>query len=241
MSLQLHIGCGTQLYKGWVNIDPRDIATDEDIEVQRGDALHLEYEDGTVERIFSNALFEHLFLAQHSAVLREWKRTLTQSGFIAAIGIPDFEAVARLYLTGARGITGPTFDCFEAYRYALGFPDGHLWEEGYTWQGWSTEDLPNEAPDGYLPQMHKALFDSNYLSALLASCDLKGTVFRYAYVNEPHVLNLGFVAGHNYKTIDDLMSLPFIDQYVHPNTLTPVSTRGPSRMAQIQQQLEQGR
>jgi len=237
----VHLGCGTQLYRGWVNIDPRHIESDDPtIDVREGGCTSLPFADGTVRRIFSNAMFEHVFLAQHGVALREWQRVLHRDGMVAAIGIPDFEAVARLYLQRAEGITSDTFELFEAYRYACGFAEGTLWEHGYRWD-WDAGEQPDTAPAGYLPQMHKALFDSDYLVALLEHVGLPGTVFRYAYVGEPHVLNLGFVAGHTQKCVDDLAALPFIGQYVDPDTLEPVTSHRPTRMVQILRLLERGR
>lgn len=239
--LYLHVGCGTQLYRGWVNLDPRRVGSDDPtIDVRRGDALHLDLEDKSVAVVFSNAMFEHVFFAQHGDALREWARVLTPDGMIATIGIPDFEAVCRLYLARADGITGRTFDLFESHRYVCGFAEGHLWEQGYRWE-WDTAATPDTAPSGYLPQMHKAVFDSDYLVALLAHVGLSGQVFRYAYVGEPHALNLGFVAGHEPRTVDDLEQLPFLAQYVEPGSLELVTVHRPSRMVKILARLERGR
>lgn len=224
-----------------MNIDPRHIATDDPhIDVRRGDATRLPFDDHTVEQVFSNAMFEHLFFAQHDATLREWARVLTPTGTITTIGIPDFAAVCELYLARAEGVTGPTFDLFEAYRYTIGFPEGHLWEQGYTWDQWDTTLRPDCAPSGYVPQIHKALFDADYLYALLEHAGLKGQVFRYAYIGEAHTLNLGFVAGHTYQPVDTLNALPFIGQYINADTLDPVYARRPSRMALITERLEHG-
>jgi predicted SAM-dependent methyltransferase len=232
--MHVQLGCGTQLFPPpWVNIDPRTLGSDDpDIQIRRGDAINTGLEAGTVEVMFSNAMFEHIFVSQQVAALKEWRRVLTPTGFVTAIGIPDFTEVCKQYLTAGPGVTGPTFDLFEAYRYVNGFPEGHLGD--FDWDTWNTTERPDESPPTYLLQMHKAIFDEHYLNRLLLKAGLAGTIFRYTYRNEPCPLNLAFIAGHEHHTLAELTeAIPFIDEFINPRTVVEVTRFGSSRMADL--------
>lgn len=228
--MRIHLGCGTKLYPPpWVNVDTRVLASDDpNIQVRQADALNLEVEDGTVELLFSNAVFEHIYFARQIPVLLEWARALAPDGLICTLGVPDFETIATCYVTGAKGITGPTFDLFETYRYALGFPEGHLAE----WD-WHTPLPPDQAPSAYLAQIHKALFDSHTLHQILGYAGLQHVIFRYRYLDEPHPINLGFLAGHTQPTLDQLWDVPLINEYIEDRHVEVIERFGFSRAADI--------
>lgn len=186
--MKIQVGAGTVDLPGFQNVDVRP---------NRGvhivdDATALStVEDGSVEVLFGNAIFEHFYLGRHLAALRRWKELLRPGGFILMTGIPDFEMIARLYLDGARGIVGEHFDLFNAYRYTHGHPEHATRVVPTDWH-------PNgsKPAEGWIPQLHKCLFDASYLRDLLETTNLAGIVFNHAYGDEPHALNLGFIATH---------------------------------------------
>lgn len=187
--MKLNVGSGSLRLEGFENVDIRRVGPG----VRRGHAGALLFApDASVEVLFSHAVFEHVYLAQRLAVLREWMRVLAPDGVVVCLGIPDFRAVAAAYLGGAPGIIGPSFDLFHVYRYTHGDPEmaGHV-----RWQTWDPARHVDSAPGGYLPQLHKGLFDAGHLASLLARVGLTGSLLHYAYPGEEPVINLGFVAG----------------------------------------------
>jgi SAM-dependent methyltransferase len=231
--VNVHLGCGTILFHDWVNIDPRPLNPPDGFDVRQGDAVNLRLPDGSVEMMFSNAVLEHIYFAQQIEALKEWGRALTPTGFAVAIGIPDFEQVAIAYLDKGPGVTGPTFDLFEAYRYTTGFPEGHLAEAGYEWKGWDTTANGDTAPPLYLAQIHKTIFDAPFLARILLHAGLNATIFRYAYQDEPHPLNLGFIAGHEYHDLDEIWAIPHIDSWINRDSLVELTPLDNSRAAAI--------
>jgi hypothetical protein len=200
---------------GFLNVDIRDLGND----VRRGHASSLKFAaDHSVAVLFTHAVFEHIFVAQRLRALREWKRVIASDGVVVCLGIPDFETIARLYLDGATGIVGDRFDLFNVYRYTHGDPDGDVTR----WRRWDPAHHPDSAPSGYLPQLHKGLFDQGHLAGLLRSADIRAEMFRYAYPNEAHALNLGFVARGDGKYIgvgDGLAAVPDVGRFVNVDSI----------------------
>ena len=222
-TVKIHVGCGTCPLDGYLNVDPFyfDLPG-----VEKGDAANLPAGDGSAELVFSNAVFEHVFLGHLLPTLAEWDRVLAPGGFVCTIGIPDFERVAYHYLTRGQGITGDRFDLFEAYRYCHGWAEGD--SPGFVWRDWKVSEKPDSAPLSWVPQQHKAIFDAELLHGILALAQIDGVVFTYAYPNEPP-LNLGFLAGTT--DIGRLEEVPHISKWVVPGTVTVKPPGDPSRMA----------
>jgi len=184
--MNIQVGAGGVRLPDFLNVDVRKV---EGVDIV-GDAADLHtIASGSVATVFGNAVFEHFFVGHHLAALREWKRLLAPDGAIIIIGLPDFASIADLYLKGAAGIVGDRFDLFNVYRYTHGEPE-HAAPP--VWSKWRATD--SAAPDGWIPQLHKCIFDAVYVRDLLAECGLAGTIFNYAYPGEEHALNLGFIA-----------------------------------------------
>lgn len=112
---------------------------------------------------------EHLYLQQVPFALAEWARVLSPSGSLVVLGIPDFETIARLYLEGAPGILTERFDLFHVYNYTHGRPE---MECRTNWKTWDPVRNLDTAPPGWLPQLHKAIYDSATLYALFDHVDV---------------------------------------------------------------------
>lgn len=232
--MKIQVGCGEQRLEGFLNVDIRPLPT-VDIVAHAGKLEGIA--DGSVRAIFSSAFFEHLFAAQHVPTLLEWRRVLQRDGVVVMVGIPDFAAIARYYLDGGRGVVGDRFDLFNVFRYTHGIPEIGA---DNVWQSWDPGRLPDTAPAGWLPQLHKAVFDADYVYALTEACGLAATVVRYAFPGESHVLSLGFVARVGTRTtapseaeaLAVLRGIPGIERFMTLDTVT-FATRGPSGLLML--------
>ncbi|HEX8910953.1 MAG TPA: methyltransferase domain-containing protein [Humisphaera sp.] len=186
--MKLHIGSGDRRIAGFLNVDVRP-GPNTDVVGHAGDLSQVR--DASVDTLFAHALFEHVYVGHQLPVLREWRRVMVPGGLIVCLGLPNFRAICELYLAGAPGIVSPRFDLFEVYRYTHGDPE-HAAPKA--WPAWSPSEHRDAAPSGWIPQLHKGLFDPTQLADLLARAGLDATVFAYTYPGERHRLNLGFVS-----------------------------------------------
>jgi hypothetical protein len=208
--MKIQVGSGPKALPGFVNVEPRPLGAGS----KKGHAADLGFaDDRSVDVLFSNAVFEHLYLGQQVGALREWSRVLAPDGVIVCIGIPDFEVIARLYLERATpGSVSERFDLFEVYRYTHGDP-----EQGTTvnWSRWRPDRNLNQAPKEWLPQLHKSLFDAPTLAALFGVTGLEVALIRYCHPTDAHRLNLGAIAAHTMPDIDAAMArVPGIEQFL---------------------------
>jgi predicted SAM-dependent methyltransferase len=93
--LRLHIGCGPVYKEGWVNMDLARPGWRLDLvwDLRWG----LPFDDGTVDAIFSEHLFEHLPWAAGLSLLRHCHRVLRSGGGIR-VGVPDLQRYVLSYL-----------------------------------------------------------------------------------------------------------------------------------------------
>jgi predicted SAM-dependent methyltransferase len=91
--MRLHLGCGRRHLEGWVNIDNRpDVGADVVAEVGA-----LPYDDNSASIIYACHVLEHVPRPDVLPVLREWRRVLRPGGMLY-VAVPDFKALASLYL-----------------------------------------------------------------------------------------------------------------------------------------------
>jgi hypothetical protein len=178
-AVRYHLGCGDIHLDDFVNVDIRKTtATDLTADLNQLDL------PGPAEGFFSHAFFEHLKRDARVPHLRAARKLLSNSGFVCYIGLPDFRAVAELYLQGGPGIVGPTFDLYNVYRYTHGDPE-HV--------------------DHYFEQLHKSLFDVNEIKRLLADTGFGSyVVFTYVFPSEPVAVTLGFYATPGKRPVAEL-------------------------------------
>jgi len=220
--MNIQVGAGGVRLEGFLNVDIRKV---EGVDIV-GDAADLRtIESGTVDVLFGNALFEHLYLGHQLAALREWKRVLGPEGVLIVLGLPDFEMIARFYLQRAPGIVGERFDLLNVYRYTHGEPE-HATPP--VWPVWHAAG--DGAPGGWLPQLHKCLFDAAYVSGLLEETGFRAALFDYAYPGEEHALNLGFIAaagagaalpGTVGEIRKGLARIPGVEKFANLESITP--------------------
>lgn len=86
--VRLHLGCGMERRKGWINIDVQPELRPDVLSV----ANHLPmFADATVDLIEANHLFEHFTYDEARAALAEWARVLRDGGELY-LELPDFDA-----------------------------------------------------------------------------------------------------------------------------------------------------
>jgi len=91
---RLHLGCGLNHIRGWLNIDgDAEGRPDITMDLRHGIALP----DDSVERIYSEHLFEHMPRPAGEALLRECFRVLRPGGIIRT-AMPDLGWIVREYL-----------------------------------------------------------------------------------------------------------------------------------------------
>lgn len=161
---RLHLGCGEKILAGYVNVDLYGPKADLKLDVAD---LTL-FDDDSVDEIYMNAVFEHLFANQHAPALAEWRRVLRPGGVLRIESTPDFDAVVQAYVAGAAGNTRPRFDLDEVVRYT----HGEIWS--------------NEVGD-----LHKDIFTRAKMKRLLEAAGFEiERLESTRWGNEPHAVNI---------------------------------------------------
>lgn len=89
--VRLHIGCGENIYKGWVNIDRAALrGVDQALDIRLG----LPFED--VAAIYAEHFLEHLSLDHGLLFLRECRRVLKSDG-VLRVSTPNLDWVLRTH------------------------------------------------------------------------------------------------------------------------------------------------
>jgi predicted SAM-dependent methyltransferase len=184
VTVRYHLGCGEHRLVGWINADIRPTgATDVVVDLSRPEL-------SAAEACFSSAFFEHLRRRDRTIHLRAVHESLTSDGFVCYLGMPDFRAIARLYLDQGPGIVGPVFDLYNVYRYTHGDPEGAA-----------------DTPEEYLAQLHKSLFDVEEIRRLLRDAGFPShVVFSYVFSGEPEPVSLGFYATKEQMASEELQT-----------------------------------
>lgn len=94
--VNVNMGCGTHLVKGWVNIDVVRPSNADDKFVL-GDVLHIPLKDGSVDYLLMDQVLEHLPMADVVPAMYEVRRVLKKGGKCSIV-VPDFEDAVRQWL-----------------------------------------------------------------------------------------------------------------------------------------------
>jgi predicted SAM-dependent methyltransferase len=178
-----NLGCGHRRLDGWINVDIEETeATDLVADLTEVRDIPADSASG----IFSNAFFEHLPRDKRVGHLESVRRALASDGFVCYLGLPNFRAIAELYLNGGPGTIAPVFNLYNAYWYTHGAPE-------------------IVAPHAYSEQLHKSLFDAEELDELLSGAGFPAfTSFSYAHPGDPVAISLGFYATASQKPVGEL-------------------------------------
>jgi len=119
--MNLNLGSGERNREGYVNIDAVK-RTDETIV---GDILHLEYADGSIDKIFSEHVIEHFDRKDLDRFFGECRRMLKQGGEIELIA-PCFKTWIQRYAKGEISMSeldlflyGPQLHPYDYHRGAI--------------------------------------------------------------------------------------------------------------------------
>lgn len=87
--IKLNVGAGTRPLDGYRNLDAKT-----------GDSIYpLDFPSDSVDEVRASHVLEHFGHQQVASVLTEWVRVVKPGG-IVKIAVPDFEGIARRYLSG---------------------------------------------------------------------------------------------------------------------------------------------
>lgn len=105
--MKLHLGCGSRNFgDNWIHIDGGDYP-----HLYSHDITNLPFADKSVDLIYASHVLEYFDREEAVTVLNEWKRVLKDGG-ILRIAVPDFEAMADLYIMkeiGLKSFLGPLY------------------------------------------------------------------------------------------------------------------------------------
>lgn len=93
--IRLNLGCGTDIRRGYVNIDVRalpGVAVVSSVE-------KLDYADGSVDEVYARDILEHFPIGKTVPVLREWLRVLKPGGKLT-VRCPDLRTICHRYMHG---------------------------------------------------------------------------------------------------------------------------------------------
>tara|TARA_R110000824_G_scaffold257015_2_gene445992 strand:- start:141 stop:743 length:603 start_codon:yes stop_codon:yes gene_type:complete len=105
--MKINLGCGSTPLKGYTNLDMDTLQQlrerypnrnfSDDLVVEQWDIFNLPVEDGSVDEIRADCLFEHLDFKQEKLIFEECKRVLKAGGLLN-ISVPDFEIIAKQWI-----------------------------------------------------------------------------------------------------------------------------------------------
>ncbi|MCX8052609.1 MAG: glycosyltransferase, partial [Armatimonadetes bacterium] len=167
--LKLHLGCGYKILNGYINIDLYSPAADLKLDITDLSP----FADSTVDEIYLNAVFEHLYIFEQRRALAEWRRVLKPGGKLIIHSIPDFDEIVRAYINRAPGNDGDTFDIEEVSRYTHG---------AY-------------GPHDKLGQIHKDVFTKRKMRNLLERAGFEViSIENVCWGDEPNPVNMNITA-----------------------------------------------
>ena len=119
--MKLHLGCGKRNFgEGWTHIDAGNFP-----HITSHNIVSLPFDDSSCDLIYASHVIEYFDREEIVAVLTEWHRVLRSGGTIR-LAVPDFRAMARLYVNSWTHVHTETWDI----EYFLGPIFGKMTPEG---------------------------------------------------------------------------------------------------------------
>jgi predicted SAM-dependent methyltransferase len=105
--VRLHLGCGKRYLPGWVHID---LAEYDHIDYRQSIDDLSNFEDNSVDAIYSSHALEYFDLKQGMSTLIEWARVLNHGGTLH-VAVPNFNSLIDVYrkTNEIEKILGPLF------------------------------------------------------------------------------------------------------------------------------------
>lgn len=92
--IKLHLGCGKRNFgPDWIHIDQEKFS-----HISSYDIINLPVQDNSVDLIYASHVLEYFDKKEAVNVLEKWNNKLVNGG-ILRLAVPDFEAMAVLYVT----------------------------------------------------------------------------------------------------------------------------------------------
>jgi predicted SAM-dependent methyltransferase len=115
--VRLHLGCGKRYLPGWVHID---LAEYDHLDYRRSIDDLSNFDDSTVDAIYSSHALEYFDLTQATNVLVEWARVLCDGGTLH-LAVPNFNSLVKIYYetNDIKKIVGPLFGRMDGSSDAL--------------------------------------------------------------------------------------------------------------------------
>ena len=176
--IKLHIGCGKRYFGNeWIHIDGADYP-----HIKFKNVTKLEFENKSVDLIYSSHLIEYFDREEIKNVLTEWYRVLKFGG-ILRVAVPDFRQISILYCCGMfplKNFLGPLygkinlndqtiyhktvydFESLEEVLKNIGFKD----VKKYDWKNTEHSHIDDHS-QAYLPHMNK---ETGFLISLNIEC-----------------------------------------------------------------------
>lgn len=82
LPIRLHLGCGPNLFEGWINVEGDYCAGQPGITIHNLIDVY-PIDDNTVDEILSVHVIEHIMPDKVSPMLKEWHRILKPKGYVA--------------------------------------------------------------------------------------------------------------------------------------------------------------
>jgi len=163
--LKLNLGCGTNSFKGFTNVDIRDVRG---VDVIDDVGKLASFKSNTVDLIYACHVLEHFGRHDYMKVLERWYNVLNDGGKVR-ISVPDIGKVCHQYSTGGVPLKkfigflygGQTYK--ENYHYigfdmisltsdlkTVGFTDVYEWD----WRKTEHSDV-DDFSQAYIPHMDK--------------------------------------------------------------------------------------
>lgn len=96
MSKKLHVGCGTNYIKDWINIDLDSPLADLKADLREP----LPYKNDSVDFIFNEHFIEHITRSEGVLFLKECRRVLKNKSGVLRISTPDLRWLVAQYISG---------------------------------------------------------------------------------------------------------------------------------------------
>lgn len=153
--VKLHLGCGKRnLGKEWIHIDGQKYP-----HVEFTDITKLYFQDNCASEIYACHVLEYFDRQEVGKVLKEWHRVLAPGG-ILRLAVPDFRAMAELYIEEGLMIErflGPLYGRIDYYdsqvyhKTAYDFESLYevLWNAGFNKETYKHYDWRDFLPEGY--------------------------------------------------------------------------------------------
>ena len=163
---KLHLGCGSRNFgDDWIHIDASNYP-----HISSHSLTELPFSNKSVDLIYASHVIEYFDYNEAFSVLKEWKRVLRSAG-ILRVAVPDFRAIADLYLRNAfpiKSFIGPLYgkmkvnDVYLYHKIAFDFDSlsNLLIDVGFTnvrvydWRK-TEHSFFDDHSQAYLPHMDK--------------------------------------------------------------------------------------